>query len=136
MGMVLASRVCGCLFGNPIPQKNTPWTPKFFVDFFLFCQSQAHIWCFSSPYFSNNFVYGYHVVFGYFYSCYGWKVCILQSPLNFWTPNIITITNFRLPVSMSWLRPCYGCLFFSSASFKRTPQVTHMFFCGLSKNIY
>ena len=46
-----------------------------------------------------------------FIHVYGCNMCILESSLNFWSPNILTFSKFRHPVSKYWLRPCYGCLF-------------------------
>ena len=49
--------------------------------------------------------------FDKFIHVYGWNVSILWSPLKIWTPQNLTIANFRHPVSKSWLRPCSGDLF-------------------------
>ena len=46
-----------------------------------------------------------------FFHVDGQSMCILESPLIFWTPNILTFTKFRHTVSKSWLRPCYWCHF-------------------------
>ena len=38
---------------------------------------------------------------------YGWNLRILWYPLKIWTPQNLTIANFRHPVSKFWLSPCH-----------------------------
>ena len=42
--------------------------------------------------------------FDEFIHVYGWNMSILWSPLKIWTPKNFTTSNFRHPVSKSWLR--------------------------------
>ena len=44
--------------------------------------------------------------FDEFIHVYGWNMSILWSPLKIWTPKNFTTSNFRHPVSKSWLRHC------------------------------
>ena len=105
--MVLASRASGCLFGHPNPWKEPLRTPKSFsVEFLKKLNLKLiikffHLLIIPMTLFNDIMPY-----FDKLIHVYGWNRSIFWSPLKIWTPKKFSTTNFRHPVSKSWLRHC------------------------------